>query len=108
MDLGRHVVLVEAEPLGRHRERPHGLAGREPLEVRDAHLDYEAPAGLEMLGDVAEARHLLVWVVRFMKGSATSPVGLLTTIHERRGIIGTVLKGVENAKALSHGPVDTH
>ena len=57
----RHdVVLVKAEPRGTHVERPDGLAGWEPLEPRNAHLDHEAPAWLELRGDVLEARDLLV------------------------------------------------
>ena len=38
----------------------HGLAGREPLQFRDGHLDHEPAAGLEMRRDVAEAVDLLV------------------------------------------------
>ena len=34
------------------------LAGREPPQARDADLDHEAAAGLEVRGDVAEARDL--------------------------------------------------
>jgi len=39
-------------------ERHHVLPGREPLQVRDPDLDDEAPAGLQVCGNVAEAGHL--------------------------------------------------
>ena len=58
--LRRDVVLVEAEPRGVDVERADGLARRKPLELGDADLDHEAPARLEVRGDVAEARDLLV------------------------------------------------
>lgn len=63
--LRRNVVLVEADTRGAHVERPDGLAGWEPLEPRNAHLDHEAPVRLEMFGSILEARDLLVlrrWV----------------------------------------------
>ena len=56
----RDVVLVEAQPRRAHGERPKGLAGREPLESRDADFDHEAPARFQVRGDIAEALDLLV------------------------------------------------
>ena len=41
-------------------ERPHRLARRQPLELRDADLDHEASAGPQVRGGVLEARHLIV------------------------------------------------
>ena len=38
----------------------HRLARRQPLELRDADLDHEASAGLEVRGGVLEAGHLIV------------------------------------------------
>ncbi len=58
--LRRDVVLVEPEVRRAHVEGTERLAGREPLELRNAHLDHEAPARLEVRGDVLEARDLLV------------------------------------------------
>ena len=43
-----------------HVEELERLAGRKPLQPRHEHLDHEAAAGLEVGGDVPEARDLLV------------------------------------------------
>ena len=55
-----NVVLVESEMIGADVERAHGLTRREPLELRDAHLDHEAATRLEVRRDVLEAGDLLV------------------------------------------------
>jgi hypothetical protein len=39
-------------------ESLEGLARREPLKARDAYLDDEAPAGIEVRRGIAEARDL--------------------------------------------------
>ena len=59
-DLGRDVVLLEAEMRWGHIERVEGLAGREALQLRDVYLDDEAAARFQMLRDVAEALNLRV------------------------------------------------
>src|SRR5437899_10689017 len=56
--LSRHVVLVETPARRAHVEGIDGLAGRELPERRDAYLDHEAATGLEVRGDVPEARDL--------------------------------------------------
>src|SRR5438034_11067830 len=55
-----HVELINAPTGLAHVEGADGLAGRQPLETRDADLDHEAAAGLEMGRGVAKARHLRV------------------------------------------------
>ena len=58
--LGGDVVLVQSQALLAHMEGMHGLAGWQPLEVGDHHLDHEAALRLELGGRVAEARDLRV------------------------------------------------
>lgn len=59
------VVLVESEPLGFHREWPDGLARRKPLQIRNTDLNDEVATRFEMLGNVAEAADLLVFMLRY-------------------------------------------
>ena len=75
-----HLEVMGDEPLGPRRrtrrsprrsaagEDVEGLAGREPPELRDHHLDDEAAAWLEVRGRVPEARDL---------------VGLRRQVHDR-------------------------
>ena len=56
--LVRDVVLVDAPVRLARVEDADGLAGREPPELGHPDLDHEAAAGLEVRGDVPEARDL--------------------------------------------------
>src|SRR5258708_12065561 len=44
----------------RYRERMDGFSGRETLKLGNHDFDHEAPTRLQMRGDIAEARNLLV------------------------------------------------
>ena len=46
--------------MGRHSEGPNGLTGWQPLKIGHPDLDHEAPAWLQMRGDVLEAGDLLI------------------------------------------------
>ena len=54
------VVLVEAQPGRGEQEGPGALAGWQALQVRDADLDEDVPAGTQVSGGVGEAGDLLV------------------------------------------------
>src|SRR5205823_11750141 len=54
------VVLVEAEPRRTHLKRPDSLAGPKALKRGNLDLDHEAPARLQMRGNVLEALNLFV------------------------------------------------
>src|SRR5438067_5205379 len=55
-----HVVLVEPEVLRANGERNELLTGWKQPELRDADLDHEAAAWLEVCRHVLETRHLRV------------------------------------------------
>jgi hypothetical protein len=59
-DLGRDVILLQAEVRRGHGERVDGLTWREPPELGDVDLDDEAAAGFQVHGNVLEAGDLFV------------------------------------------------
>ncbi|WP_217651297.1 hypothetical protein [Geodermatophilus nigrescens] len=60
------VVLVDAQPVGRDGERAGALAGREPLQVRDADLDDDVPARPRWRAALAKQATCSSWLVRFI------------------------------------------
>src|SRR4030095_11718459 len=83
--LGRDVVLVEAEVRLAHVERPDRLARRDPLELRNADLDYEAATRLEMQSDILEASDLLILCRQVVDRVEDEVGGRETPVAPRRG-----------------------
>ena len=60
------VVLVDAQPGRGEQEGPGALAGWQALQVRDADLDDEMPAGRRCRAALAKWATCSSWLVRFM------------------------------------------
>ena len=59
-DLGRDVILLEAEMRWRYRERVDSFPGRETLKFGNHDFNHEGPTWLQMCGNVPETGNLLV------------------------------------------------